>query len=126
MSQEELYEIIKKCGGVSAVSFGDAPALLKKSGEIIELSTNDPSLGILEGAMLQEKTIHLEKGDELLLYTDGAIEAQDPEGRLFGSDQLKAIFLHAETTQDLLDEIETFSATAAQHDDLTLLQIKLL
>ncbi|GLY11605.1 SpoIIE family protein phosphatase [Pseudobacillus badius] len=55
---------------------GHEPALLfrERTGEFLELTTNNPILGVMECALYETKHIHIESGDLLLLYTDGLTE----------------------------------------------------
>lgn len=106
---------------LSFLSLGHPPTLLKRKGEIRELTTGNPALGILDPADLQVQTIVLEPKDELLLYTDGAIEAMNENQQLFGHARLKEAFARSHSSQEILESIEHFAAGASQHDDLTLL-----
>ena len=81
-------------------------------------------------ALLEEESINLERGDVFVLYTDGVTEAMDGGGELFGESRLRAIVeehghLHsAELRERILREVEAFVGEADQHDDLTLILMK--
>ncbi|MGE5814790.1 MAG: PP2C family protein-serine/threonine phosphatase [Acidobacteriota bacterium] len=81
-------------------------------------------------ALLEEDTISLERGDVFVLYTDGVTEAMDQEGELFGDNRLRRIveehghLRSAELRERILREVESFVGEADQHDDLTLILIK--
>ncbi len=59
------------------VNAGHNPPLLlrKKTGDIVRLSTGGVVLGAMKGLKMNEKTIDLQTGDLLVLYTDGITEA---------------------------------------------------
>jgi sigma-B regulation protein RsbU (phosphoserine phosphatase) len=82
-------------------------------------------------ALLEEDTIGLERGDVFVLYTDGVTEAMDQDGELFGDNRLRRIveehghLRSAELRERILREIESFVGPADQHDDLTLILIKI-
>jgi sigma-B regulation protein RsbU (phosphoserine phosphatase) len=81
-------------------------------------------------ALLEEDTISLERGDVFVLYTDGVTEAMDPDGELFGDTRLRRIveehghLRSAELRERILREVESFVGEADQHDDFTLILIK--
>ncbi|MFP5299500.1 MAG: PP2C family protein-serine/threonine phosphatase, partial [Actinomycetota bacterium] len=56
-------------------------------GHFLEGPRNKP-LGWYEDTGLSEGEARLEPGDRLVLYTDGFLEARDPDGELFGEDRL--------------------------------------
>ena len=81
-------------------------------------------------SLLEEDTISLERGDVFVLYTDGVTEAMDGDGELFGDNRLRRIveehghLRSAELRERILREVESFVGEADQHDDLTLILIK--
>ena len=76
---------------------------------------------------LEEVQVNLERGDVLLLYTDGVTEAMDVDRAPFGMDRLERFLLrHGQLSpqrlvQKLLDELELHQSGAEQHDDITLI-----
>ncbi len=70
---------ISSDGMCSLVSCGHPAPLLARDGTLTELECEPcPPLGL--GARPEPSQIELVKGDRLLLYTDGLIEARDPNG----------------------------------------------
>ncbi|MFZ0389963.1 MAG: GAF domain-containing SpoIIE family protein phosphatase [Calditrichia bacterium] len=80
--------------------------------------------------ILQEKTLYIKDGDTLLFYTDGLIEARDPEGNEFGEERLLDLFTSctensAEKIKDnLLNTVVDFCGKTPLHDDLTFIVLK--
>ena len=76
--------------------------------------------------------LSLEKGDALLLYTDGMIEATDSRGKEFGIERLKKAFLAlrdrpaAEITRALIDRLNDFTQGRPPEDDRTVVVVKYL
>ena len=104
---------------------GHPAMLLLRKGAVIEVAENGMLLGAVEGASYDCKSLPLEAGDRLLLYTDGLIEARSAEGKLFGEESL-AVDLKAsahmnpsETVEHLIAAVQRWSRM--QDDDLTVL-----
>ncbi len=110
---------------------GHLPAiLLHQNGEIEELTTAGIALGADVIGHVEVQTVNLPSGSYLFLYTDGILEAHNEKGELFGKSRLFE-FLKASPAlqpQDLVDqliaEVGRFCQDAPQHDDLTLLCVK--
>lgn len=67
------------------------PLLLRADGTIEEIATTGVPLGLLPQAPYGAGETVLEPGDTLVLYTDGLVEANNPEDEEYGLDRLKAI-----------------------------------
>lgn len=79
-------------GAVSMCVAGHPPAMIRRTdGRLEQFDSTTPALGMLPSRDLdaQESTCQLSPGDLLLLYTDGAIEIWDDQGRQLGIDGLK-------------------------------------
>jgi sigma-B regulation protein RsbU (phosphoserine phosphatase) len=80
--------------------------------------------------LLEEQRIDLGVGDVIALYTDGITEAMNEAGDLFGDARLARIIEEhghldaAELRERILREIEAFVGTADQHDDMTMILMK--
>ncbi|MFL6193263.1 MAG: SpoIIE family protein phosphatase [Thermoanaerobaculia bacterium] len=65
------------------------PLVLRASGEIEELPSTGVPLGLLPQAPYGAREVTLGPGDVLVLYTDGLVEANDPEGNEYGLERLR-------------------------------------
>ena len=80
--------------------------------------------------LLDEQRIDLSVGDVITLYTDGITEAMNPAGDLFGDARLSQIIEEhghltcGELRERILREIEAFVGGADQHDDMTMILLK--
>jgi len=80
--------------------------------------------------LLREETMPIHSGDLLLLFTDGITEAMDASDDCFGEDRLAELLQqHADLTDEelrerVLREISAFVGNAPQHDDMTMLIIR--
>ena len=111
---------------------GHEPALLfkERTGEFLELTTNNPILGVMENASYETKEIYLESGDLLLLYTDGLTEnraSSSPDD----NKKLRRLLLNADRTVSARELSKTLLRLMNQDghpvtDDQTLLIFKKL
>ena len=80
--------------------------------------------------LLEEVTLPLGPGDLFVLYTDGMSEAMNPEGDCFGDARLAALVgAHPDLSADelrerILRDIGVFAGSAAQHDDMTMVLLR--
>lgn len=88
------------------------------------------ALGVVEQAQWKQKVVKMSPGDILILYTDGVIEAENPDGEFFGEDRLLDVALSkthlpAREIQDsLLDAVHYFVGKTPQQDDIALIVIR--
>jgi sigma-B regulation protein RsbU (phosphoserine phosphatase) len=124
-----LYDM--KTAMLHYTSCGHPAALLKrKEGGIQELSTSNPALGVVPFHHVESASIELRPGDTLFLYTDGILEAHNPQMKIFGKEKLYHLVSQPfHSSQELVDSVlagvDRFVNGAAQHDDLTLLAMRL-
>jgi len=107
------------------------PIIIKGNGEIIRPTHADLVVGVLPDFVYQAAEVTLEKGDSILLFTDGVNEAFNEAQEEFGEDRLEDIIKanHNLSPKDIcnkiLQEIVTFRGKALQSDDVTILAMKL-
>jgi sigma-B regulation protein RsbU (phosphoserine phosphatase) len=81
-------------------------------------------------ALLVEATLRLRPGDLLVLFTDGISEAMNEHADCFGESQLADLIEEhghlaiAELRERVLREIDAFVGGAPQHDDMTMILLK--
>jgi len=107
----------------------DLPYLRRPGGECEELRARGMPLGIMPGMGYEQKEIVLEGGEAALFYSDGLVEAHDPEGGMFGFPRLQALVAeHGEENsleERLLEELYSFVGEGwEQEDDITLLTLR--
>jgi len=112
----------------------DAPLLYRAgTGEVEKLNPKGMALGIDSGEVFNrvcaDYSFGLEKGDCILLYTDGATEALDQEGNEYGiprlvqSLQASAPHGAASVVKYIAEDVRAFAGSFPQHDDITLIAI---
>ncbi|HET9085966.1 MAG TPA: SpoIIE family protein phosphatase, partial [Acidobacteriaceae bacterium] len=112
----------------------NAPCLVRRRDEEFEvqrLEAGGPVVGLLSFATYEEQRLLLQPGDLLLTYTDGISEAMTLDDEEWGEERMLAAAqaLPDGTAQEVLihlfEEVDQFTGIAPQHDDMTLLVMKL-
>jgi PAS domain S-box-containing protein len=133
-----LCLIIKANGTAMSYARAGHPMLLKinSQGEHpIPITTNGLALGLVSdtskfAAMVDEMTVDLKKGDRFLIYTDGLIDAANPERNSYGAQRLYEVLSRIRDADAdsmitlLMDDIKKFTRGAPYHDDLTILALE--
>jgi len=112
----------------------NSPLLVKASGKSKALKTGGLLLGVFDKQQYKSETLHLEKGDVLFFYTDGLPEAHTPQPLRveFGEKRILDFLLEhrqlraSAIIEAFLDRVKEFTAGAHQHDDLTMVVVKVL
>ncbi len=110
-------------------SAGHNPPRVKRCHDGSLLSLEGASglpLGLVEGTSYLECVQQLQPGDQLVFYTDGISEAQNPRGELFGMERLDNLLENcAVQAKGLLDAVlaavDAFAEGRAASDDRTLI-----
>jgi predicted ester cyclase len=101
---------------------------LHHDGEAKELRARGMPLGLMPQMSYEEKEDSLEVGDSALLYTDGLVEAHDPQREMFGFPRLQALVSeHGEESLEeaLLEQLYSFVGEGwEQEDDITLVTLR--
>ena len=101
-------------------------------GQFMKLQYTNRPIGIWEEGGFIGESIDDIRGCQMLIYTDGLNEAENPQKQLFGEHRLQelmagALSLNSEQVIDMLQEaVERHRDGAAPNDDLTLLCLKLI
>jgi len=116
---------------LDCVNAGHNPPLLLRGSEIIRLEADGPVVGLLPHAPYTEQSLTLQPGDLLVLYTDGISEAMTHKDEEWGDERMivAAQKSQKKNASEVLIELfaatDSFTAGAPQHDDMTLLVLKL-
>ncbi|HYY43253.1 MAG TPA: GAF domain-containing SpoIIE family protein phosphatase, partial [Pyrinomonadaceae bacterium] len=107
-----------------------APAATNGAEPCIRLTRGGAVIGLFEHFEYEEASVELQSGDLLAAYTDGVTEALNAAAEEFGEERLlAALRTHTELPAELIRDhvvacINEWSAGAPQHDDLTLVILK--
>lgn len=121
-----------EAGTAVYASAGHHPILHRQSGTGALESMRGESgvpLGLFEEAVFPENKLALATGDAYFLYTDGITEARNSQGDEFGLDRLmKSVRGAGRSAQEysdrILADLASFTRGAEQHDDVTLVTLR--
>ncbi len=114
-SAGQLSPILRRTDGV--VSFVHAPPALP--------------LGIATSVEYDQIELDLHKGDTLIFYTDGIVEAHNQDNELFGFDRLEALIatwghlMPDDLINAILHDVDRFAEGTATHDDITIVVVRI-
>jgi phosphoserine phosphatase RsbU/P len=106
------------------------PLLRHASGDIERLNLGGIPLGIFADSEYESGSTFLQPGDNLVIFTDGVVEAVDEEGDDYGEERLLehngtiGLGTAAETLGRLMASVDAFVGNARQHDDITCLVLR--
>jgi sigma-B regulation protein RsbU (phosphoserine phosphatase) len=127
-----VFLVLDVCSGrlLYSVAGHPSPLFFPRTGTLAVLPGRSPAVGLLDTAAHRENEWQLEPGDQLLLFTDGATELANRQGKILG----EAGFFHileervghsldlAEIERSLVEYVQP----SAPQDDLTLLSVQFL
>ncbi len=114
---------------------GQVKPLLKSGDSLQWLEANGVHfpLGMKQDSAYEERMISLKSGDAILLFTDGFNEAMNSAREQFGIERIERLvqrFDPGRTSQELLNditrEVSRFAGDTPQHDDMTMVVIRVL
>jgi sigma-B regulation protein RsbU (phosphoserine phosphatase) len=110
------------------------PVILRKLAaacQVFRLEMGGPVIGLLQQCY-QQGSFHLESGDVVVLFTDGVSESMNAADEEWGEDRLIefAKTCHGRPAFEVMTQIlaaaEQFASGAPQHDDMTLVVLRVL
>lgn len=135
-AEDEIMQYFTMVYGVFDVKTGRAsmtqaghpnPILLKKNGDIISVGSGGFPVGIFLNAEYDEFDVRLDKGDRLILYSDGITECTNKENVQFSTERFFDLLSEHRTlwnndlTQKVEDVLFQWTEGGDFNDDVTLL-----
>ncbi len=117
------------------VNAGHNPPIILKSTtnhQVKKLETGGTVIGLLEHVRYAQDQVKLEAGDVLIAYTDGITESMNPDDEEWGEKRFMAAVESAmgasaaEIAASIMSAAIQFAAGAPQHDDMTLVILRVL
>jgi len=122
-----------KIATLSIVDAGHLPIVYaaKDKETTLITATGGMALGIMDGVEFHKNQISISSGDVFVLYSDGVTEARNMKKEEFDEERLKDVVSRnksksaKEITEDIYDELMKFRKNAPQHDDITIMVLKI-
>jgi serine phosphatase RsbU (regulator of sigma subunit) len=114
---------------LSYANCGHNPPLLFDGHDFRKLEVGGPIVGFRRNLPFQAGTVEFGSNQTLVLYTDGVVEAQNPEEEMFGEKRLRAVIRRqrrasaAAVLEAIRSAVLEFAGSAPQFDDLTLVVV---
>ena len=125
-----LYMVLEPATGrVVYANAGHNLPYVRTADGVVEFRATGMPLGLMPGMAYEERTSHIGRGDSVLLYSDGIVEAHDPAGEMYGFPRLKADMATelagTELLDELLDRLHAFTGRGwEQEDDITMVALR--
>ena len=118
-----------KTGQLQYANAGHDLPYLRHADGVSKLRATGMPLGLMPDMNYEQKEITLRPGDSVLLYSDGLVEAHDPQREMFGFPRMQGfVGAHpggATLIDTLLAELERFTGEEwEQEDDITLVTLQ--
>jgi serine phosphatase RsbU (regulator of sigma subunit) len=126
-----------RTGEMEFVNAGQTPPLLRRqNGSVERLTSGGIALGLFDGSTYESGHVRLERGDALVMYSDGITEAEDPSGQPFdeaGLERTLALYpgafpnaSAASIGEAIFDAVERHRRDSRLADDLSVLVLSRL
>ncbi len=109
---------------------GHSLPFLSQAGNTLQLDATGVPLGLMPGMVYEEGVVTMQQGDELLLYSDGLLEARNLAGEMYGTQRIRQqleadrVLYGAAQLSRMLDAVAAFAGPDwEQEDDITLLTV---
>ena len=126
-----LAELDPATGDIVYVNAGhNVPILRKSSGARERLEAGGIPVGIFAESHYELRTTRLDRGDWLVIFTDGVVEAVNQKDEEYGEPALIRMVdresgsVPAELLRSLLTDLDRHVGNTPQHDDITCLLLK--
>jgi len=122
-----------KVSMLSVVDAGHLPIVCagKDKETVLVTATGGMALGIMEAIEFHKNQIPISSGDVFVLYSDGVTEARNMKKEEFGEIRLKEVVTSCknksakEITESIYKKLMDFRKNAPQHDDITIMVLKI-
>jgi serine phosphatase RsbU (regulator of sigma subunit)/anti-sigma regulatory factor (Ser/Thr protein kinase) len=107
----------------------DLPYHRHQLGEVTELRATGMPLGLMPGMKYEEKETTLAQGESILFYSDGIVEAHDPDRGMYGFPRLMKLIGEYDEDSSLrdivLEDLAEFTGPGwEQEDDITMVTLQ--
>jgi sigma-B regulation protein RsbU (phosphoserine phosphatase) len=127
-----FYAILnKKTNEITYCNAGhNEPFLYSSENKLSKLSVGGMIAGVMPSFPFEEETITFQKGELLILFSDGITEAMNSDEEEFSEKRLEEVIMNnrnepsEKLIEVILKEVANFTGNSPQMDDMTLVVIK--
>lgn len=127
LDPKERSIILSNAGQTQPILLGDG----ESKPTYIDTEGDRFPLGIIEDCQYEETRVSLNKGDTVIFYTDGIVEAMNDKEEMYGFDRFMDTIEEGRglepdvLLEKLMKEVSGFVGGVDQHDDLTIVVVKM-
>ncbi|HEX7139175.1 MAG TPA: SpoIIE family protein phosphatase [Vicinamibacterales bacterium] len=126
-----VYAVLSRDGRLVYCNAGHNPPVILDGGarlppsDVRRLTIGGPIVGSFSGASFEEDVVQLARGDALVMFTDGVIEARNADDDEFGEDSLLNVLVAHQAASPgqllrcIFDAVRAFGGREEQRDDIT-------
>jgi serine phosphatase RsbU (regulator of sigma subunit) len=120
-----LYALLDPASGhIRYANAGHPPPYKRTPDQIVEMRARGMPLGLMPDMVYEEKDITIHPGESVIMYSDGLLEAHNPQGEMFGSLRIREMIQTPACGEALikcmLSELTSFTRPGwEQEDDVT-------
>jgi len=128
-----ILDLSRKCLTFARAGHEPLVSLSRADGGMRLLAPEGIALGLVDERVfstIREQEVPLHDGDVAVLYTDGVIEAMNPEGEEYGQEHFLEMLRSCaekparQMVRDIVGDIRKFASGGSQSDDITLVVMK--
>lgn len=127
-----LYALLDPSTGVIRyANAGHTMPFWRRENEVQEMRARGMPLGLMPEMIYEEKEARMTPGENVILYSDGLVEAHNPKGEMFGFPRLRQLLATPQCGEALIgcliDELHVFTGPDwEQEDDVTFVTLERL
>ncbi len=117
---------------LSYVNAGHNPPFILRGDALIQLETGGPVVGLFRQVRYEQGSVILQPGDLVICFTDGISESMNSADEEWGEERLVltsrecSAMAAGEILRRIMTAAKDFAAGAPQHDDMTLVIVRIL
>ena len=114
---------ISRDGELEYVNCGHVPPLLVSQHQVVRPQAGNLPVGLLAEASYESSRLQLQRGDRLLLVTDGVTEAENARGDFYENERLEAIAARSSSLDEIFTSLANFCGGTPLSDDCTVVEL---
>jgi serine phosphatase RsbU (regulator of sigma subunit) len=114
---------ISRTGELEYVNCGHVPPLVVSQQKVTRPEAGNLPVGLLAEASYESSRLQLQRGDRLLLVTDGVTEAENARGDFYENERLEAIAAQSTSLNEIFASLANFCGGTPLNDDCTVVEL---